>query len=125
LVYDTLNGKVYTYQPGDIVTVYDVWVKTPNGDYQRADEATVTSYTVQAYVYESRTSSPSGSQQQQQPQSSLLDRIFDKVDTMLRKYKWYLLGGAIFILLILFAPALNEIGKQWAASWGGSGSRRR
>lgn len=110
LVYNLDQKRVYTYQPGDILDVTDILVYDPSSSsgYSSATNATISPMTVQVYIHTSDSGTPSG-----------LDNTVSTwtLPQKLASIKWYLLGGAAFVLLIVFAPILNEIGKQWVRAW--------
>lgn len=112
LVYNLDDKKVFTYQPGDVLNVTDILVYDPSSQtgYRQATEATISPMSVDVYVHTSDSGTPTG---QNQPPANTEWTWAQK----LRSIKWYLLGGAVFVLLIVFAPVLNEMGKHWVRSW--------
>lgn len=112
LVYNLDERRVFTYQPGDVLNVTDILVYDPRSTtgYTSATNATISPMTVEVYIHTSDSGLPTGGQQQQQVQTWTLPE-------KLKAIKWYLIGGAVFVLLIVFAPVLNQMGKQWVRSW--------
>lgn len=103
IVYDIVNNMAYSYQPNDEIQITALYVKMPNGEYQQVDTASISSTTIESYVHYSDTYTPTPTTTT--PSKSGLP------------WKWILLGGAVFVLLVVFSPMLNEMGKQWARTW--------
>ncbi len=110
LVYNLDERRVFTYQPGDVLNVSQILVYDPRSEtgYSEAINATIRPMTVEFYIHMSDSGQPTGGQQ---PVSAWT------LPEKLKSIKWYLLGGAVFVLLIVFAPILNEMGKQWVRAW--------
>jgi len=114
LVYNLDEKRVFTYQPGDVLNVTDILIYDPSSStgYSSATNATISPMTVQVYIHTSDSGTPTG-----QTTPSTTTTTEWTWAQKLKSIKWYLIGGAVFVLLIVFAPVLNEMGKHWVRSW--------